>query len=65
MEDIAEEVGNKGVVAKINVDDNRQAGQRYNIRGIPSLLVLKNGKEVARIRAGSKEQLLQAFRRHL
>ncbi len=65
MDQIAAEIGDKGAVAKINTDNNREAVRRYGIRGIPSLIVFKKGKEVARIRAGSKQQLLAAFSKHL
>ncbi len=34
--------------AKINTDVHRNASQRFNIRGIPALLLFKNGKEIAR-----------------
>ena len=34
--------------AKINTDKHPNASQRYNIRGIPALLLFKNGKEIAR-----------------
>ncbi len=34
--------------AKINTDKHQNASQRYNIRGIPALLLFKNGKEIAR-----------------
>jgi thioredoxin 2 len=38
----------KAVFAKVNVEANPLAGDHYNIQGIPALLILKNGEEVAR-----------------
>src|SRR6185436_5532860 len=38
----------EATVLKLNVDENPQASVRYNIRGIPTLIVFKNGKEAAR-----------------
>lgn len=34
--------------AKVNTDDNPKATQRYNVRGIPTILLFKGGKEIAR-----------------
>jgi thioredoxin-like negative regulator of GroEL len=36
-------------VAKLNVDDNPQTATRFQVRSIPTLLVLKGGKELERI----------------
>ncbi len=41
---LAEEIGDKAVIAKINVDDNREKAAEYFISGIPAILVFKNGK---------------------
>jgi thioredoxin-like negative regulator of GroEL len=36
-------------VAKLNVDDNPATAARFGVQGIPTLLLLKNGREVDRI----------------
>lgn len=46
MERLAEELDGKAVVAKLNVDDNRQKAAQFFISGIPAILVFKNGKIV-------------------
>ena len=38
----------KLVFIKINTEDHQSVSQQFNIRGIPTLLVFKNGKEIAR-----------------
>ena len=43
---IATEYAGKAKVGKLNVDDNGQTAMRYNIRGIPTLLLFKGGKVV-------------------
>jgi thioredoxin 1 len=48
VELFAEEYASKGVqVYKLNVDENPSTPQQYGIRGIPSLLLFKNGEVVA------------------
>jgi thioredoxin 1 len=45
-------------VAKINVDENQSLAARYHVRGIPTLMLFKNGEVVAtKIGAVSKSQL--------
>lgn len=46
IEDLAKEIGSDAVVAKINVDDNREKAAEYFISGIPAILLFKNGKLV-------------------
>ncbi len=46
---LATEYAGKIKVAKMNVDDNPGTPSQYGIRGIPTLLVFKGGKEVDRI----------------
>jgi len=49
VEAIAEEYDGKLRVARMDVDSNRQTPGRYGIRGIPTLILFKNGTEVTRI----------------
>lgn len=49
VEAIAEEYAGKAVIAKVNVDDFGRLAEKYAIRGVPTLLILKDGQEVNRI----------------
>jgi thioredoxin 2 len=49
IEQLAAEMAGRVRVGKLNVDENPVTAQRFNIRGIPALLVLKEGREVDRI----------------
>jgi thioredoxin 2 len=49
VDQLAEELAGRLRVAKMNVDDNPATAERFNIRGIPALLLLRNGREIDRI----------------
>jgi thioredoxin 2 len=49
IEELAAEMAGRLRVAKLNVDENPATAGRFEIRGIPALLVLKDGREVDRI----------------
>ena len=58
LEEIADEYQEKMTVAKINVDDNPATPPKYGIRGIPTLMLFKNGTvEATKVGAVSKAQL--------
>ena len=46
IEKLADELDGKAIVAKLNVDENREKAAEYFISGIPAILVFKNGKLV-------------------
>jgi thioredoxin len=53
---------NKGiVVAKVNVDDNKELSEKYNITGIPCMIIFKGGKEVDRLVGGAPKEKIEAF----
>ncbi|MBI2960693.1 MAG: thioredoxin TrxA [Betaproteobacteria bacterium] len=58
LEEVARDYTGKLKVAKLNVDDNQEIPKRYGIRGIPTLMLFKNGNiEATKIGALSKSQL--------
>jgi thioredoxin 1 len=57
--EIAAEYQGKLKVTKINIDENEAIPSQYNIKGIPTLMIFKNGKDVAtRVGALTKSQLM-------
>jgi thioredoxin 1 len=59
LEDISAEYGDRLVIAKLNIDENPQTPPKYGIRGIPTLMLFKNGNvEATKVGALSKSQLM-------
>jgi len=66
VEEIARENAGKLKVVKMNVDENMGAPPRYNIRGIPTLLVFKGGQVADQIvGALPKDQIVKILARHI
>jgi len=58
LEEIAKEYDGKLLIAKLNVDDNQATAAKFGIRGIPTLMLFKNGAVAAtKVGALSKSQL--------
>jgi len=60
LEEISNEMGDRVTIAKINIDDNPETPSTYGVRGIPTLIMFKDG-EVADTKVGAlpKSQLMQ------
>lgn len=59
LDEIAKEYSGKLVIAKINIEENSETPAKYNVRGIPTLILYKNGKaEATKVGALSKSQLV-------
>jgi thioredoxin 1 len=52
LEDIAAEMGERVTIAKINIHDNPSTPAKYGVRGIPTLMLFKDG-EVASMKVGA------------
>lgn len=52
LEELARDMEGKVRVAKLNIDENRATPVKYNVRGIPTLILFKNG-QVAATKVGS------------
>ena len=58
LDDISKEYAGRLKVGKLNIDDNQVTPSKYGIRGIPHLMLFKNGNvEATKVGALSKSQL--------
>ena len=58
LDEIAHEYAGRLKVAKLNIDDNQKTPANYGVRGIPTLMLFKNGNiEATKVGALSKSQL--------
>ncbi len=58
LEEIAAEYKGKVTVAKVNIDDNPTSPNTYGVRGIPTMILFKDGKPVAtKVGAAPKSEL--------
>jgi thioredoxin 1 len=52
LEDIANDMAGKLTVAKVNIDENPMSPSKYGVRGIPTMIMFKNG-EIAATKVGA------------
>lgn len=66
IEEIADEMADQIKVFKMNVDENPNTPSRFSIRGIPTVILFKNGQAVDQIVGNqSKENILEKIQKHL
>ena len=66
LDDVAEGYKGKVQIAKMNVDENRETPAKFGIRGIPTLLLFKNGTLMGtKVGAASKSQLAAFIDSHI
>src|SRR5262245_31455832 len=61
LEAAAQKLANDAKGFKINVDENPSVAPRFNIRGIPTLILFKNGQEANRLIGLSSEEQIEAL----
>lgn len=60
LEEVAKEYKGKVKVAKVNIDENKDTPAKYEVRGIPTLILFNKGEKVAeKVGALSKTQLTE------
>ncbi len=58
LEELSTELGEKVTIAKLNIDDSPVTPARYGVRGIPTMILFKNGEPAAtKVGAAPKSQL--------
>ena len=58
LEELSDELGEKVTIAKINIDENPDAPAQYGVRGIPTMILFKDGQPAAtKVGAAPKSQL--------
>lgn len=66
LEEVATEVEGKADILKVNVDDNQATAADYGVMSIPTLILMKDGEEVAKVVGFQpKEQLVSLIEKHL
>ena len=61
LEEIASEMDGKVKITKVNIDDSPNAPSRYGVRGIPTLLLFKDGEVVSKKVGAAPKGQLQAW----
>lgn len=66
LEEISQELGGKLNIVKLNVDENPGVPGQYGIRGIPTMILFKGGKQVDQITGNHpKENILAMINKHI
>jgi thioredoxin 1 len=61
LEDLSTEFAGKLDVVKVNIDENPMTPSQFGVRGIPTLLIFKDGKAVATQVGAAPKSVLKAF----
>ena len=66
VDELADEIGDKAKIFKVNVDDNTELASQYGIMSIPALKVFKNGEVVEEmVGVHDKQQLKEVLEKHM
>lgn len=66
LKEVAREVGGKARIIKIDVDKNQEIASRYQVRGVPTLILFKKGAVVWKTSGVvEKHQLMETIRKNI
>jgi thioredoxin 1 len=66
LDEIARDMEGKLTVAKVNIDQNPESPQRFGVRGIPTMILFKDGKAIAtKVGSMPKSQLVEWLNSHV
>lgn len=66
LEEVAQEMGGKVRIVKVNVDENPNTPAKYHIRGIPAMLLFKSGSEVGQLVGNQpKDKIVDFLKSHI
>jgi thioredoxin 1 len=66
LNEVADEIGEDAKICKVNVEEYQQLSAKFSVRNIPTLLLLKNGKEIDRfVGVKPKDYLVKQIRKSL
>lgn len=66
LEEVAQELGGSVQIAKVNVDENQMTPEKYNVRGIPAMILFKGGREVGQLVGNHpKDAILDFLKRNI
>ena len=64
MDKLADDYDGKVKITKVNVDENQEIPERYGIRGIPTLILFKDGELVDQVVGGAPQQIEMMLKQH-
>jgi len=65
LEEVAQSLGQKAMIVKLNVDENPETAAKYGVRGIPTMILFKNGQDVDQVVGNvPKETIVSLMQKH-
>ena len=61
LEELSEELGERVTIVKLNIDDNPEAPTKYGVRGIPTMILFKDGQPAATKIGAEPKSRIQAW----